>query len=95
MSSIREILRMETADFEYLLDNQYKIPQTITSYTHIYNGRFGGGGMILNPFGIINDGLMEFVYFGKSLPRWRAMYLFSLPGGKMFVDPDFTIFRCK
>ena len=29
----------------------------------IYNGKFGGGKIMLNPLGILNDGLMELVYY--------------------------------
>jgi hypothetical protein len=32
---------------------------------HIYNGKFGGGRIMLNPIGLINDGYMELVYFNQ------------------------------
>jgi hypothetical protein len=67
----------------------------------IYNGKFGGGRIMLNPIGLINDGYMELVYmykkFGGVTYPAKALSMFSgaKGGGTQFYDNDFVCYRCK
>lgn len=49
----------------------------------------------MNAYGLINDGLFEFMYIGRRVNSFKALYHFMKPGGRMIHDPDFTIYRCK
>ena len=67
----------------------------------IYNGKFGGGRIMLNPIGLINDGYMELVYLSKVLGGinypYKALSIFggAKNGGTQFYDNDFVCVRCK
>ena len=66
-----------------------------TQYLQIYNGKFGGGKINLNPLGILNDGLMELVYRTGFVSASHAINLFFQPHGKLIYDENFKIIRCK
>ena len=53
-----------------------KLENLWTQYLQIYNGKFGGGKINLNPLGILNDGLMELVYRANFVTASHAINLF-------------------
>ena len=46
----------------------------------IYNGKFGGGRIMLNPIGLINDGYMELILlkdvWGGAAYPYKALSMF-------------------
>lgn len=99
LSSFKELARMELAHFDIEFDDgQNKIKgEQSQLYFHIYNGKYGGGGMMLNPLGLVNDGFLEVVYTDCAVGALRAMVMFSLPGGRMYNSSWglFNIFKAR
>lgn len=62
-----------------------------------FNGKYGGGKMILNPLAMINDGYFEFCYGSKILGFSGCIKLFdgAKKGGVHVYDNDGHIYRCK
>ena len=58
--------REEIFDIE-LNDGEFKKIDVKTQFMFFYNGKYGGGGKMINPTGIINDGLWEFCYFDGQI----------------------------
>ena len=52
---------------------------------------------MLNPLGLINDGLMELVFYKQILGVQSALNLFkgTKSGGVQFYDNNFTCYRAK
>lgn len=67
------------------IDNgTHLIKDMATQYMHIYNGKFGGGRIMLNPIGLINDGYMELNYMKgvKGGVKYPAMAIGMFNGAK-------------
>jgi hypothetical protein len=47
-----------------------------TQYMMVNNGKFGGGRILLNPLGIMNDGHFELAFY-KGLWGTKAFKMFS------------------
>ena len=95
LSCIREIFRQVDGTFDIEFDNGKHIERDVkTHYLQIYNGKFGGGRILLNPMGIINDGCMEVMYrpgdkehaIAKAV---KGIFMFLTPGGVMCYDEGF------
>ena len=76
-------------------DGKLMIKDLKTQYMQIYNGKYGGGGIMLNPLGLINDGLMELVFYKEMITTQEAVKLFLTPGGCMFYNHMFRCFKCS
>ena len=66
---------------KYDIEIQYgqttkKITDLETQYMTVFNGKHGGGRMILNPMAIINDGYFEVLYYNGLLGFAGSMPLF-------------------
>ena len=67
----------------------------------VYNGKFGGGRIMLNPIGLINDGYMELVFMNKLFGglgwpvKALGMFHYAKSGGTHFYDNDFVCMRCR
>jgi hypothetical protein len=61
----------------------------------MYNGKYGGGRMILNPLGIINDGFMELAFRPGKVDMVFGTLMFCQTGGRMCYDELFNYWRCK
>lgn len=96
ISCVKELIKRQIGRFDIEFeDGKYKIEDLETQYMQIYNGKYGGGRIMLNPMGMINDGLMEFCFRRGHVNAMFAIYLFLQPGGRMCYDPGFNIYRCK
>jgi hypothetical protein len=74
-----ELIRRQLGTFDIEFegeDKKYKIENLTTQYLQIYNGKFGGGRIMLNPLGLINDGLMELCFRTGNVGALFALYLF-------------------
>ena len=67
------------------------------AYMSIYNGKFGGGGMMQNPMGFINDGLFELVFNNQIMGKSKSVKLLdeSKKGGIQIYCPLLDYYRCK
>ena len=63
----------------------------------VFNGKFGGGRMILSPTSMINDGKFEIYMANKvfSTPKLIKVFDESRKGGEHFYDSDGSIFSVK
>lgn len=63
----------------------------------MYNGRFGGGGKVINPLGIINDGRMELIFYNGVVSKKTSLGLFDglEKGGLQAYDPELFIYRIQ
>ena len=96
LSCIVELIKREKGLFDVEIDDGKEFISNLnTQYLQIYNGKTGGGRIILNPIGMINDGFMELVYRPAYVGPHTAISLFMKPGGIMFYDEGFTCYRCK
>ena len=67
ITAFYEILRMFSGKYDIDIDNgQHLMKDIDTQYMQVYNGKFAGGRIMLNPIGLINDGYMELLYYGKK-----------------------------
>jgi diacylglycerol kinase family enzyme len=66
----------------------------------ICNGKYCGGGMVINPFGAMNDGLMDLLYVSdpKLQTLWGMADVLNKAnklGGTHVYDQTSTFLRCK
>ena len=57
--ALRKFLNLKTDRFDVELDGKMTYKDQDTLFLQVNNGKFAGGRIRLNPFGIINDGLVE------------------------------------
>ena len=58
-------------------DNQIFLKDMKTNFIWLYNGKFGGGSMLLSPFSIINDGFCELSYYTGNIPMHKSIGFFA------------------
>lgn len=63
----------------------------------IYNGKYGGGRMILNPLAILNDGFFEMTFYENLIGFKKSMNLFdgAKKGGTHIYDKNGKIYRIR
>jgi diacylglycerol kinase family enzyme len=59
-------LHLRPDKFDVILDDKLVYENLETLFLQLNNGKLAGGRMILNPFGLINDGYMEAVILTKK-----------------------------
>lgn len=67
-----------------------------TQFMMVNNGKYGGGRIILNPLGILNDGHFEMIFY-KGLWGAKALKMFSQAkdGGQQNYDKGCKIYRIQ
>mmetsp|Transcript_6325 Transcript_6325/g.10294 ORF Transcript_6325/g.10294 Transcript_6325/m.10294 type:complete len:83 (-) Transcript_6325:204-452(-) len=58
--------RKETMDLD-IDEGRIKISNITTQKMCVFNGKFGGGGFLLSPLGVINDGLLDVSYVNRII----------------------------
>jgi len=48
-------------------EGRIRINDITTQKMCVYNGKFGGGGLLLSPLGVINDGLLDICYVNRII----------------------------
>lgn len=77
ISCLIELCRRQSCTYDFIIDGgRVKLENLWTQYLQIYNGKFGGGKINLNPIGILNDGFMELVYRANFVTASNAINLF-------------------
>ena len=68
-----------------------------TQFLLVYNGKYGGGRMILNPMAILNDGYFELGYYENLIGFKKAVNLFdgAKKGGTHVWDKNGIIYRIR
>lgn len=56
--------------FKLEIDDKPESGNVVTSLLMVNNGKFANGGMIMNPFASVNDGLMDITWI--SDPNWQG-----------------------
>jgi len=61
----------------------------------MYNGRYGGGGKVINPLGIVNDGKTELIFYNGVVSKKTSFGLFDglEKGGLQVYDPQLFVYR--
>ena len=77
ISCLIELIRRQSCTYDFIIDDgRVKVDNLWTQFMQIYNGKFGGGKINLNPLGVLNDGLMELVYRADFVSAKAAINLF-------------------
>lgn len=66
MSAIVEFYVYDNRTYRAELDDGRLTIEFNTVYCQLYNCKLGGGGHVLNPYGIINDGMVELMYYSND-----------------------------
>ena len=61
----------------------------------VYNGKYGGGRMILNPMAILNDGFFEMIFYKNLIGFKKSIKLFegAKKGGTHIYDANGIVYR--
>jgi diacylglycerol kinase family enzyme len=88
--------RVETIDLD-INDGEHIVKNMQSNLMSIYNGKYGGGGVILSPLALVNDGLLEVVTTCAPLNMFGFMKKaeFAKRGAQCFYDDDVRIFRAS
>lgn len=73
-----------------------KLPKADYQFIYSYNGKYGGQ-KILNPLGMVNDGVIELMYFDGLVGLAKAFKLFDQAenGGTHIYDPEAKCVRVE
>lgn len=78
LTAVEEILKRDQVTFDVDINNGALLLNDFnTQFMFLFNGKFGGGGMMLNPLALINDGLMELNFYDGLVEIKKAMDLFD------------------
>ena len=66
VQAVAEIIRGRQEILDLWADGELLRKDYALKYVWIYNGKYGGGRMILNPLGLLNDGFIEIFYFENT-----------------------------
>jgi diacylglycerol kinase family enzyme len=63
----------------------------------VYNGKYGGGRMVLNPMAILNDGYFEMLFYKNLIGFTACLKLFdgAKKGGTHIYDNKGSMYRVK
>lgn len=69
---------MPKADvYDIIVDGKLMYSDLQTVFLMVNNGKFAGGKMLLNPYGMINDGLFETLFLTKKKGLFNIMKIFD------------------
>ena len=73
------------------------IPDLKTNFIWVYNGKYGGGDMLLSPYSIVNDGACELTYLKERVGFCQSMPFFNKvkAGGEQVYDERINTVRAK
>ncbi len=79
---------MRSERYDFLIDENILLTDIETQFVLVYNAKYGGGRMLLNPLAILNDGFFEFIFFKNLIGFGAAMKLFdgAKNGGTQIYD---------
>lgn len=95
LQTVIELMKMRSQRFDYLINDSIRFDNYDTQFVLIYNAKYGGGRMMLNPLAIINDGYFELLFYPGVIGFASAIKLFdgAKSGGTHIYDPRGHVFR--
>lgn len=85
--AIREMVKKRQEKVDFVIDDgKYKIDNITSQHITVFNGKYGAGDSMLNPLGIVNDGLFELCFYKALIetPQMIRMFGQSKSGGTHF-----------
>ena len=76
--SVVELMKRKLEKFDITIDDDVTIKDVSTQYLYAYNSKIGGGGILINPLAMINDGYFEFCYHNGLVGFNGAIKMFKL-----------------
>ena len=78
-------------------DGKYKIENLTTQKLCVYNGKYGGGGLLLAPNGILNDGLLDISFVKRLISSMAIVDITQQAGAGGFQNyyEKYTLYRGK
>ena len=92
LQTVVELIKAREEKFDISInDGEFTVWDLEVQFMLLYNGKFGGGRMLLNPMAIINDGHFEFYYLKNFIGFTPAIKLFggAKKGGLHIYNNDF------
>jgi diacylglycerol kinase family enzyme len=96
--AVFQLFKNNTETFDIDVENgQHVYKDVTTNMLMVYNSRLGGGNMVINPFGIINDGMAEVLFTQKPLTilENKAFKEGAIAGGLQAYDDHIHVVRAK
>ena len=75
--TVKELWTPRTERFDIDVDGVRAFNDVEFQFGWLYNGKFGGGGMLLNPLGYINDGYAELFFIPGSVKFGTGLDIFD------------------
>lgn len=66
MAALIELSKLRYDIYDIYIDEQLVVENTATPMAMGFNGKYGGNGFLLNPMGVINDGLLDMLIITKK-----------------------------
>ena len=97
LQTVIELAKMRSEKYDFLIDDDIQIENQDTQFILVYNAKYGGGRMMLNPLAIINDGHFEFLFIQNLIGFNAAIKLFdgAKNGGTHIYDERGILYRAK
>lgn len=67
IAAIKEFCSLKPDIFDIYIDEELKHPNLRTTFVMGFNVKTGGGGMVLNPYAVMNDGLMDLLVVPRAI----------------------------
>ena len=78
VKTIIELTKKKEVNFDINAhDQEIVIPDLKTNFIWVYNGKYGGGDMLLSPFSLVNDGACELTYFDGRVGFCQSIPFFN------------------
>lgn len=55
------------------MDHQLFIKDLHSQFLMVNNGKYAGGGMVLNPYGLVNDGYCELSFISEIISKFQLI----------------------
>ena len=98
MAAFIELCRLKYDVYDLYVDHELRHENFSSPFMMGFNGKYSGKGFLLNPFGVINDGLMDLIFVDQKLPMAKFAKFMDMAlkqGGIHAYDKAITFYRAK
>ena len=97
LQAVIQLLRIDKDPYDLYVDDELVLENGISMLLQINNGKYMGGGMCSNPFGMVNDGLAELLFTNRIVPNKERPTEFAsiLSGQHVHREKTFSVHRGK